>query len=204
FGVAIVMDGRLDARDDLARALNIGRSAEVGDCALVAAAYARWGLDCFARLIGDFAIVLWDSRLRRAIAARDVFGVRPLYYRHTPSECFLASELSALTGKDRRIRPNEGMVGECLARVVTSRSDTLATGIHRVPPGHVMVFERGRLRLSSYWDPSHVPELRYRTTREYADHLRDLVVASVQARLRTTGAAGVMVSGGVDLSSGAG
>ena len=69
-------DGRIDARDDLCRALGLPTSTS--DVDLVALAFDRWGDDAPARIVGDFALAVWDEGRRRLVLARDRFGVRPL------------------------------------------------------------------------------------------------------------------------------
>src|SRR5437016_9714541 len=50
------------------------------DTEVVLAAYAAWGASCLDRFVGMFAFLLWDTHERRLFAARDRFGVKPLYY----------------------------------------------------------------------------------------------------------------------------
>src|SRR5688572_2006934 len=47
------------------------------------AAYARWGDRCLKRLRGMFAFAVWDTRESSLFVARDPFGIKPFYYRHT-------------------------------------------------------------------------------------------------------------------------
>ena len=61
-------------------------------------AYAEWGRDCLDRFNGMFAFVIYDRETRTVFAARDRFGVKPLYYWFSP-EGFLAfaSEIKQFT-----------------------------------------------------------------------------------------------------------
>src|SRR5262249_48571103 len=71
---AIVFDGRLDNRGDLARWLDVDEARS--DAALVLAGYTTRGLASVARLFGDFAFAIWDGGARRLVLARDPLGVR--------------------------------------------------------------------------------------------------------------------------------
>src|SRR5215467_2601414 len=73
--LAIVFDGRLDNRTDLASLLAIEHEPRVTDAAIVLAAYRRFGSDAVARLLGDFALAIWDASARRLVLARDPRGV---------------------------------------------------------------------------------------------------------------------------------
>ncbi len=79
-GAILTWDGRLDNRADLIRQLGGLVTAASTDVEIVAAAYEYWGSDCFAMLIGDWALSLWDPHTRSLILAKDPIGTRHLYY----------------------------------------------------------------------------------------------------------------------------
>jgi asparagine synthase (glutamine-hydrolysing) len=203
--LVLVMDGRIDNRDDLRAALGAHAPARpaAGDAELALAAYRRWGEDFPARLVGDFAIVVWDAPRRRLFAARDVFGTRPFHYARLPDGTFLwASELGALLahpGLPRR--PNEGMIAELLALRITSESETLWRDVARLPPAHRLTLSDAGLATARYWRPDFTRRLRYRNAGDYAEHLRDLLGTVMTAHLRSSGPVGVYLSGGFDSSS---
>src|SRR5688500_778502 len=80
-GHVLCWDGRLDNRDELIRSLRREIYGEQTDAAIVSAAYEKWGTDFLTRIIGDFALSLWDGRSQTLILARDVIGARDLYYQ---------------------------------------------------------------------------------------------------------------------------
>ena len=64
---------------------------------LLLAAYEKWGAECPARLLGDFAYAVWDIKARRLFCARDHFGSKPLYYFHQPGKFIIfASQITAI------------------------------------------------------------------------------------------------------------
>ena len=71
-------------------------SDDASDAVLVAHAYAAWGPSCFERLAGEFAVCVWDEARRVVIAARDRFGVKPLFHAAVPGGLVVASSLAAL------------------------------------------------------------------------------------------------------------
>ncbi len=201
----LVMDGRLDNRDDLLRELGADggpAGSTDSDPALVLRAYQRWGTAFAARLIGDFAIVLWDAPRRRLVAVRDVFGMRPLHHALFGSTFVWASELAALLAHPglRRI-PNEGMVGEILANRICSITETLWQGISRLAPAHHLIVANGVVSTGCYWQPDFTRQIRYRKESDYADHFRSLFETVLGAYLRSSGDVGLYLSGGFDSSS---
>jgi asparagine synthase (glutamine-hydrolysing) len=71
--MVITWDGRLDNRDELMPQLHT-------DLAIVAAAFERWRTDSFAKLIGDWALAIWNQGDRSLVLARDYVGIRHLFY----------------------------------------------------------------------------------------------------------------------------
>ena len=50
------------------------------DCELLLPMYREYGLDMFARLDAEFALILYDGEADEYVAARDPIGIRPLFY----------------------------------------------------------------------------------------------------------------------------
>src|SRR5262249_2444787 len=94
-GVALTWDGRLDNRDELRRELG-GAPPWPRHRGPGVAAPRRRGEGCSARLVGDFALALWDPGRRTLLLARDPFGTRTLYYWQDRRRVAWASELGAL------------------------------------------------------------------------------------------------------------
>lgn len=198
---ALVFDGRLDNREELAAELGLLRETPTG--ALAAAAYARWGRDCAERLRGEYAFALWDPRRSTLFLARDRFGVRPLYYFHEPSRGFFAfaSEIKGLFAlPEVPRRPREAAIVEFVAGLPPEVSETPYEGIARLPPAHWMEVGREGVRIGRYWrlGPAAVGA---RSDREMAEELRLRLSRAVERRLRPGARAGVLLSGGIDSSS---
>ena len=202
-GLSIVFDGRIDNRLALAEEFERERLplAADSDAAFALAAYRRWGADCAAKLLGDFAFAVWDAGHQRLFCARDVMAQKPFYYHHGRDVFLFASEPQAQVQHPAvSRRPNEGMVGECLS-VITSETDTLLADVQRLPRAHRIVASPGGFRLDKYWTIDVARTIRYRAVDDYCEHLRELLRTVVGARLRSSTDAGVMLSGGVDSSA---
>ena len=70
FGLIITWDGRLDNRVDLILQLGNGLTLDSTDLSIVVAAYEKFGTDCFAKFIGDWAISIVDLKERALILAK--------------------------------------------------------------------------------------------------------------------------------------
>ncbi|MEO5679882.1 MAG: asparagine synthase-related protein [Acidimicrobiales bacterium] len=204
--VSVVLDGRLDNRDELLRAISrltgLRGPPPTTDAEILLAAYDAWGAAFVPRLLGDFAFALWDGRRRRLLCGRDHLGARPLLYRVAGQRLAWASAVKPLANlRGAPTRPNPGMVAEYLASAVTSRHETVYEGVYRVPPAHTLTAEGGSVRLDRYWDVDPTGEVRHASHAEYAEHLREVLTAAVRSRLRTVGPVAAELSGGLDSST---
>jgi asparagine synthase (glutamine-hydrolysing) len=194
--LAIVFDGRLDAREELASRLGGLRP----DAALALEACRRWGTASAAHLLGDFALVAWSRTRQTLYCARDVMGIRPLYYHWSPARFVCASEIAqVLAAPGVTLAPNEGMLGEYLANSIVDRHETVYRGVFRLPAAHWLELRAGAAPVvRRYWQIDPGRSLAYRTDEEYAEHFRTLFLSAVKDRLRACGPVGVYFSGGTD------
>jgi asparagine synthase (glutamine-hydrolysing) len=201
-GCALVLDGRIDARADLAasRQISDGAVDRMNDAELVLRAYLARGTDVFATMLGDFAFALWDGPGARLVCGRDVLGLRPLFYTSTADDLVVASELQAVL-RGRPGTANLGMVAEALTCMPTSRHETLFENVFRIPPGHLLVADRSGTRVERFVQLTAPAPLAQRDPREYVEQFRALFTAAVRDRLPAARMAGVMLSGGVDSST---
>jgi asparagine synthase (glutamine-hydrolysing) len=208
-GKVITWDGRLDNRDELIGALKVksraptfpGTQAAITDVEIVAAALERWGTNSFARLLGDWAVSIWDSCNEQLILARDYSGVRHLFYHlqlHTVVWC---STLAPLIQSAGGLTLCEQYIADYLV-MWPEAHQTPYREIHSVPPGYfVCIDSRRSVVQHSFWtfDPSL--RIRYRTDAGYEEHFRHLLRSAICCRLRADSPILAGLSGGLDSSS---
>ena len=199
-GTVVAADARIDNGSQLRKSLgNAAPPPNAGDLALIGCAYRRWGLDCLPRLIGDFAVAIWDPSRRRLALARDPMAMRALYYRAEENRVLLATEVKQiLAAPGVPAEPDERMVACYLSGCFGDPEWTYYQGISQVAPAHVTVFRDGSARSVRFWDVDPTREIRYRREEDYAAHLRELFVEATRARLPLDRPSGVFLSGGVD------
>lgn len=200
-GLYVVADIRLDERDALCRQLGLDQR-DASDVEIVAKAYLRFGASLVSKLIGAFAIVVWDARSRTLLAARDPLGERPLYHRSRGGRHWLASSVEQLLFVEDGIPPIDdetvfGFLGGEYARTEA----TFFHGIRRLPPGHLLLVEAGsEPKLERYWHP---PERFLPLSRKEEVHegFRERLDEAVRARLDADRPVLIQLSGGLDSSS---
>jgi asparagine synthase (glutamine-hydrolysing) len=199
----LVWNGRVDNREELKAELAAAgaRAVDETDPGLVLAAYLEWGTECVQRIVGDFALALWDARARKLWCACDFVGVRPFYYFWDGKTFAFGPDVHAVLAHPLvSLKVNEGMAGEYLLNQIVSRRETLYADVQRIEPGSMLEVDAGGLRITEWWRPD-LSLLEYKTDEEYAEHFRQVFDLSVKSKMRCQTRWGVELSGGLDSSS---
>ena len=203
-GLTVVFNGEIynyvELREELRRRGHAFRTAS--DTEVLLRAYAEYGDDCVRHLNGMFAFVLHDAARRRVLAARDHFGIKPLYFHATPERVLWASEIKALLRHPavRAARDDEALQDYLTFQFVLGDA-TLFQGIRKLLPGHRQVLDlaSGRLRTDKYWEPSFKLD-KYHTEEYFVEELRRLLNDAVRLQMRADVPVGTYLSGGLDSS----
>jgi asparagine synthase (glutamine-hydrolysing) len=200
-GVVITWDGRLDNREDFIGQLGHESSTGSTDLSIVLDAYERWGTDAFAKLVGDWAVSIWDRRTHSLILAKDFVGTRHLYYSINKDQVTWSSILDPLVlfaGKTFSL--DEEYIAGWLSFFPATHL-TPYVGIYSVPPSSLVLLRSGKHATSKYWDFDPGKRVRYGTDREYEEHFRVTFAKAVKRRLRSDSPVLAELSGGMDSSS---
>ena len=173
------------------------------DTEVILQAYAEYGPSCLEKLLGMFALAIWDSTKRQLFLARDRVGIKPLYFADVDGVFIFASEIKALfkhPGLSPRLDRGE------LARYFTFLSvpppATLFEGVQKLRAGHWFMVEDGKGvgPPQRYWTPlvdAPLPD----NEQDLAHQVRDLLDDAVKIRLMSDVPFGAFLSGGVDSSA---
>ncbi|HUE97459.1 MAG TPA: asparagine synthase (glutamine-hydrolyzing), partial [Longimicrobiaceae bacterium] len=165
--------------------------------------YEEMGTRCVERLRGQFALVIWDARTGVLLAARDRFGIKPLFYHEGEGLLTLASECKALFAAGVEPRWDPMAVYRTL-HACPDEGRSLYAGIRQIPPGHWLVATDGTTRLERYWDvPGEAGSNGDRGLpwESVVEDVRGRLVESVNLRMRADVPVGCLLSGGVDSSA---
>jgi asparagine synthase (glutamine-hydrolysing) len=200
-GNVTTWNGRLDNRADFLGKFSGTLSSNFPDVSIVATAYERQGLDCFADLIGDWAVSIWNPAHHVVILSKDPIGVRHLYYSLDQDQLTWCSILDPLVLHGRnKFELDEKYIAGWFSAFPDPRL-TPYVGIHSVPPSSYVVVRPGKCTTKKYWDFNPVKKIRYPSDSEYEEHFRFVFTESVQRRLRSDSPVLAELSGGMDSSS---
>ncbi|MCU1300729.1 MAG: hypothetical protein JWQ87_1013 [Candidatus Sulfotelmatobacter sp.] len=200
-GAVMTWDGRLDNREDIIGQLHGKVSADSTDLEIATAAYEQHGIDFLARLIGDWALSVWNPKDHSIILAKDLVGTRHLYYSVENDHVTWCTILDPLVlFANHSLRLEEEYLAGWLSFFPAPHL-TPYVGIHSVPPSCFVRLGKGTHRLSKYWDFDPAKRIRYRDDVQYEEHFRTVFAQSVRRRLRSDGPVLAELSGGMDSSS---
>lgn len=185
-------------------------------------AYREYGIDFVHKLLGMFALALWDEKKRQLIVARDRIGVKPLYYTIVQGHFIFGSEIKAIL-KHPAISPelNEEAMYHYLTFLISPAPQTMFKGIFKLEAGQRMIVHAdGNVQKDEYWnpvpkgpqptiDPDGTPVaqssfLAERTSTDeqvHVNNIRSFLRQSVKDRMMSDVPFGVFLSGGIDSST---
>ncbi|HVP29458.1 MAG TPA: asparagine synthase (glutamine-hydrolyzing) [Myxococcota bacterium] len=178
------------------------------DTEVIVEACAAWGIErAIPRMIGMFAIALWDRETRTLFLARDRLGIKPLYHgRHGAVTLFASQPKAFFVHPAFRPEIDRDAVAAYLRFGNVPAPRSIYRGISQVRPGCLVTIRDGAARESAYWDAREVAAAGVRERlalddREATDRLEALLRDSVRRRMLADVPVGAFLSGGIDSST---
>lgn len=180
------------------------------DTEVLLAAIGTWGIRAtLPKLVGMFALAVWDEREGTLTLAVDRLGEKPLYFGWFGGVFGFASELKALRSHPAWVgEPDPGAVADFLRHGYIRAPGSIYRGISKLLPGHFLelaLTEGGEreLRPQPYWSAramSRQREWDVATDAEVLDELERRLVAAVELQRVADVPLGAFLSGGIDSS----
>jgi asparagine synthase (glutamine-hydrolysing) len=147
-----------------------------------------------------FAFAIWDGRARKLVLARDRLGVKPLYYFLDDRRLVFGSELKAILAHSEMPRTLDlEALDSFLTLEYIPAPLSIFRGIHKLLPGHLLIWQEGKATIRPYW------ELRFAPVKgreeDLAQALYELLQDAVRIRLLSDVPLGAFLSGGIDSSA---
>ncbi len=162
--------------------------------------YDEYGTSCVQHLRGMFAFAIWDARRQRLFLARDRTGQKPLFYLLTHNSIAFASEIKALL-QDATYKPEVNLTAlyHYLSYQYVPPPETMFHQISKLPPAHILVCEKGSVKVEQYWDLHYTPKMQ-KNEHELMEELTDVFQEAVKMRMISDVPIGAFLSGGIDSS----
>lgn len=193
--ILVLLSGAIFNKEELISEYSLEPPA--GDPGLIAGLFGILGLSFVEKLIGEFIIVIFAAREKKAYIFRDHVGIRPLAFTVRQGSLFFASDAVRLC---KTFTAGDEIDSEFLLRYFrfTDLRVTPSESITKLPPGHYLEFSRGCMTINRYWHPEKIRTDKRMTYSSMISALSSLVTDSVKIRCDNRYTAGAHVSGGLD------
>jgi asparagine synthase (glutamine-hydrolysing) len=172
------------------------------DTEVIVHLYEDLGSDCVHKLRGMFAFALFDERRRRLLLARDRLGKKPLHYALCGGRLLFGSEIKAILAAAPELSTidSHALLQYFYFGYIPDPS-TAFFKIKKLPPGHLLEFENGEVRVRQYWDLPEYGTYSPTTEEECLEELEEKLAEAVRMRLIADVPVGALLSGGTDSST---
>ncbi|MCF8370331.1 MAG: asparagine synthase (glutamine-hydrolyzing) [Bacteroidales bacterium] len=172
------------------------------DTEVILRMYEEYGTEFVHKLNGMFAFLIYDKIRNKILAARDHFGIKPLYF-YKDNDCFLfASEIKALLVHPKvKAEANFDNLYEYLTFQFIIGQNTLFQNIYKLNPGHYLCIDLNSFnsREVKYWEPNFSID-KFHTSEYFEFELQKLLRDTIKMQMRSDVPVGTYLSGGFDSS----
>jgi len=169
------------------------------DTEVIIHGYKEWGAEVLDHLNGMFGLAIWDVKKQRLVVARDAMGIKLIYYRITSGQLTFGSEIRPiLAAQDSKPEVDPVALNLFLRFRYTPSPLTIFQGIRKLPPGTMLVFERGGCREERWYNYTPVPFSNPKEDKEAREELLELYRGAVRRHLLSDVPVGILLSGGLD------
>ena len=199
----LVYNGELYNTEDLRKELiNDGYIFEgYSDTEVLLTSYIRWGLDCIKKFNGIFAFAIYDENEKRVVLARDVMGVKPLFYTMKNGTFIFGSEIKALF-KHPYVEPvvdKDGLTELFALGPAVIPGTTVYKNIEEVKPAQYIIVNEDGIKKDIYWELK--AEEFNENEEEAVEHVRSLLIDAIDRQLVGDVPLCTFLSGGLDSSA---
>lgn len=162
--------------------------------------FEQWGEKLVDRLRGMYAFAIWDINKKKLFAARDIFGIKPLYYAQMNGTFLFGSEIKSFMehpGFDKVF--NEDALGNYLSFQFVPGNETFFKGVFCLQPGHYFFYEKEELKITRYFEPHFTGNCK-KSFKEVVDDIEAVMKESVKMHKISDVEVASYLSSGVDSS----
>lgn len=180
------------------------------DTEVLLKAYDKWGADCLNYLNGMFSFSIWDDKNKILFAARDRYGIKPMYYWNSKNNFIIASEIKQITSlRDYSRKFNPEAISQFIEYGNFSYDETtMWKDIYEIEPGNSITIDfndwtRGQEIKKKKWYVPNFNHTSYKKKNDsiLIDEFKHLFMQAIKRRMQADVSVGALLSGGLDSSS---
>lgn len=172
------------------------------DTEVIVHLYEEMGRDCVQKLRGMFAFAIYDTRNKSLLLARDRLGVKPLHYAFADGRLLFGSEIKSILAVAPELATiDDRALWQYMYFGYIPDPATAFLPIRKLPPGHVLEFEGGKVSIYQYWDLPEYSTHQPHSEEECLEELEHRLTEAVRIRMIADVPLGALLSGGTDSST---
>lgn len=178
------------------------------DTEVVLVSYIHWGQDCLNKFNGMFSFAIWDNNKKKLFAARDRFGIKPMYYWKSKNSFSLCSEIKQLINFDGFVSQieNETVYQFLEYGNFAYSNKTMWKGVYELEPGHFLEIDFNYYLQTKKIDIHKWYSLNFNYKKKYSYQqakieFENLLTKSIKRRLQSDVNITTLISGGLDSTS---
>lgn len=162
--------------------------------------FEEWGEKLVDRLRGMYAFAIWDIKKKKLFAARDIFGIKPLYFAQMNQTLLFGSEIKSFLEHPKFDKIfNEDALGNYLSFQFVPSDETFFKGVFCLQPGHYFTYENGEMEITRYFEPEFTGDST-KSFEEVVDEIEKVMKESVEMHKISDVEVASYLSSGVDSS----
>jgi asparagine synthase (glutamine-hydrolysing) len=202
--LVIVYNGEIynfrEIRNEIKNKINYPFTSE-SDTEVILATYQVYGLECFKKFNGMFAIALYDKEKNQLVLARDRLGQKPLYWGEFQGTFLFASELKAFHKHPSfKKEIDEVSLAKYFTFDYVPTPGTIFKNVYKLDPGSYLVYKNGEVERKEFWELGFASGSGI-SKDQALTKMDSLLSDSVNARLVSDVPLGIFLSGGLDSST---
>lgn len=171
------------------------------DTEVIVHLYEEYGDDLVHHLRGMFAFALWDAPRKRGLLVRDRLGIKPLFYAQSGDTLLFGSEIKAILATNLVERDLDYQALDAFFTFTYIPAPlTIYRDIRKLEPGHLLIYESGRIQEHRYWDLDFADTDRKADDQEWLERFDQAIEDAVRSHMVSDVPVGAFLSGGIDSS----
>ena len=167
--------------------------------------YLKIGINFISKIQGQFAIAVYDRRIRKIFLVRDQVGIRPLFYTYKGKDFSFCSEIKGIaTQFHQPLEIDFRAIAQTSMYWTTIGQQTAFKNVWQIPPAHYLVWDDGNIKLQRYWLNPIVKQQEKTNVKRSLDNLSEEFIyqlrQAVRGQLQSDVGLSSYISGGIDSS----
>ena len=197
----VILNGRIDNRDDLIAKLNTV-CAKIDDEELFYKSYLKWGNELGLHIIGSYVCIIFDYHRNNGVIIKDHIGSKPLYYSYINEKLIFSNNMLAINNSSKNsMNINSDRVKDYLLYIHGKSGDTFYKNIKKLQRAEILIAKNKKINIKKYFMFDTGKVSQFKNIYECKEAFDELFVQVIKEQSYGIKKIGSKLSGGIDSSA---